>query len=88
MASPIARLWRDSAGGPILSPGANNVFANGFPVSLGGDLVQKHGKDEHSAATILTRSNKVFANNAGVCRMNDTATCGHSVISDSNVFAG
>ena len=88
MSMSIARLWIDSAGGPILSPGANNVFVNGFPASLMNDLVQGHGKDEHAGPHILIGSNTVFANGMPVCRMNDPATCGHSVITSSNVFAG
>jgi len=88
MASPIARLFTDSAGGVILAPGGGNVFVNGQPISVMGDIVQGHGEHAHSAPTILTGSSTVRAGGKGVVRTVDTATCGHDVISSSNVYAG
>lgn len=88
MSSPIAKLFTDTAGSTILAPGARNVFVNGFPASLMGDIVQGHGQGEHGGPSILIGSNNVFVNNTPVARLNDVATCGHTVITSSNVFAG
>jgi len=88
MSSPIARLYTDTAGGPIIAPGGSNVFVNGQQISVEGDIIQGHGEYEHSAPSILTGSSTVRVGGRGVTRMVDTTTCGHDIISSSNVYAG
>ena len=88
MSSPIAKLYTDTAGSTILSPGATNVFVNNSPVALMGDKAQGHGQGAHAGPSILTGSNNVFVNNKQVARLNDVSTCGHTVITSSNVTAG
>lgn len=40
----------DTAGGLIIGPGSQNVFVEGFKVSLKGDAITSHGKTPHSAS--------------------------------------
>ena len=88
MSLPAARLFSDAAGGQMFAGGSSTVFVNGLPLSLMGALVWGHGENEHAAPYIMFGSNTVFANNKPVCKMNDTATCGHTIISSSNTFIG
>ena len=88
MSSAAGRMFLDNAGGIMYAWGANTVFVNGMPLSLRGALVMGHGEHAHAGPHIMIGSNTVFANNRPVCRMGDSATCGHTVISSSNVFIG
>jgi len=53
----ITRVELDTAGGLIIGPGSQSVFANGLPVSLPGDIILPHtccgtpGCSHHCAAT-------------------------------------
>ena len=55
------RVGKDIAGGVILGPGEITVLVNGFPISLLGDAVARHGDDEHEAAVMVGASTNVLA---------------------------
>ena len=57
----ICRIETDTAGGLIIGPGSQNVFVEGDKVSLPGDAITNHGKDEHSAATTKAGQSTVTA---------------------------
>lgn len=90
----VARVGIDKTG---LSPealitggGQSKVYCNGYLVAVFGDNVAPHtvGKSTH-IATLNSSSNKMFVNGKGVCRLNDTATCGHYIITgSSDTFSG
>ena len=86
--SAAAIVGRSIAGGVIIGPGAPTVLVNGSPVSTLGDAVTPHGEPPHAAAKIITSSKTVFAQGKGIVRAGDKASCGHSVVSGSNVFVG
>ena len=46
----VSRVEIDTAGGLIIGPGSQNVFVEGFKVSLKGDAITSHGKTPHSAS--------------------------------------
>lgn len=83
----IGRAYTDFAGGKILN-GCQSVIVNDMPVARVGSNVADHGRDEHSAAKMITGSLSVMAENIAVCRTGDSASCGHPLISNSNVEAG
>ena len=83
-----AIVGKSVAGGVITGPGAPTVLVNGSPVSTLGDTVTPHGDPPHSSATIIKSSTTVFANGRGIVRAGDKASCGHSVVSGTNVFVG
>ena len=56
-----SRVGRDSAGGVIVGTGVPTVLVNGFPISLAGDRVAPHGKDEHQSASMTGGSTNVQA---------------------------
>lgn len=90
----VARVGIDKTG---LSPealitggGQSKVYCNGYLVAVFGDNVAPHtvGKSTH-IATLNSSSSKMFINGKGVCRVGDTATCGHYIISGSpNTYSG
>ena len=47
----VSRVEVDTAGGLIIGPGSQNVFVEGFKVSLHGDVITTHGLSPHAAAT-------------------------------------
>ncbi len=52
---PVARIGVDSAGGRIVGPGADGVFANGYRISLDKDNVIPHGTGKHRSAQVSPR---------------------------------
>lgn len=56
-----SRVLIDKAVGIVLGPGELTVLVNGFPISLRGDIVKKHGDDKHENAIMTGGSNNVFA---------------------------
>jgi len=83
----VSRVYQDTAGGTILG-GAGNVYVNGMPVALLYSPVAGHGKNEHGGPIMVQSSNTVRANNRGVVRRCDTASCGHPATGSGNVYAG
>lgn len=76
----------DVAGGPIIQ-GSPNVYVNGKHVARINDRVQGHGSGAHAAPVMAGGSSNVKANNIGVSRQGDPATCGHPASGSPNVFA-
>lgn len=82
----IGRVGADSAGGKIVS-GNMSVEINGLPVSIIGSKVAGHGNSPHSSPSMVVGSSSVIVGGIGVCRTGDSASCGHPLISSSNVEA-
>lgn len=83
----IARVGIDTAGGTILGGGQSTVFVNGALVAVLGDAVQGHGPGPHGSPVMIEASNNVFAENIGVCREGDEASCGDVATGSSDTFA-
>jgi uncharacterized Zn-binding protein involved in type VI secretion len=83
----VGRLGADSAGGTILT-GNPSVLVNGLQVAVIGSSVDGHGDSPHSSPRMTSGSQSVVAGGIGICRTGDNASCGHSLISGSNVEAG
>lgn len=86
MPKNIGRVKLDSAGGLLAKALIPNVFVNGLPIAVVGTPVTGHGKAPHSAPTMAKGSPNVRAGGIPVCGTGDVATCGHPLISTSNVF--
>lgn len=84
----ITRTSQDTAGGIVLPGGNSSVIVNGTPAAVIGSAVQGHGRNEHSAPKMVSGSGSVFASGLPVCRIGDTASCGHYATGSSNVSAG
>jgi uncharacterized Zn-binding protein involved in type VI secretion len=81
-----ARCNLDTVATGIIRQGANNlgtVRVNGFFLAIVTDDVDSHGSGSHANATLATGSSTVRAYGRAVCRLNDTATCGHIVNTSS-----
>lgn len=76
----------DVAGGADIQ-GSPNVSVENKPVVRIGDLIAGHGKPPHSSPVMVGGSGNVFANNIGVCRAGDSASCGHPTSGSGTVFA-
>ena len=76
----------DVAHGAIIQ-GSENVFVEGKPVVRIGDAVAGHGRGPHAGPTMAQGSGNVKANNIGVSRAGDIATCGHPASGSGTVFA-
>ena len=83
----IGRAYVDSAGGKIIT-GAPSVQINNAPAARLGSLVQDHGRFEHDHAQMIVGFNGVEVENLPVCTTGMKASCGHPLISNSNVEAG
>jgi uncharacterized Zn-binding protein involved in type VI secretion len=100
---PVARIFIDSAIGPIIGPGAigvgifGPVLVNGLPAALLGDSITPHppAPDVPTCAVSKIATGAfsppmaVLFNGRPVARMGDLTTCGHPIMSGAfNVFAG
>ena len=75
--------------GMLTTPLVPNVYVNGKPIAVVGTVVEPHApyKTPHDIVTMKTGSPNVIAGaNFSVCGTGDAATCGHLLISTSNVF--
>jgi uncharacterized Zn-binding protein involved in type VI secretion len=77
----------DSAGGKVIT-GSFSVKINNLPVVLVGSIIQDHGRNEHDAAKMIYGFKGVEVENIAVCMAGDIASCGHPLISNSNVEVG
>ena len=72
------------------APMVPNVTVNGAPIIVQTTPILPHGRGIHASPSnkMLTGSFNVFAgpNALPVCGSGDAATCGHVLISTSNVF--
>jgi hypothetical protein len=83
----IGRVGADFAGGVILN-GCASVTANDLPVVRLGSFVKDHGINEHNRATMATAIESVTAEDIPVCCSGCVATCGHPLVSSSDVEVG
>ena len=83
----VARVGRDSAGGPIIGGGNTRVFVEGTPAAVLGDAATGHGSDAHAAPVMVLGSQRVLAAGRPVCRRGDSASCGHVATGSTRVFA-
>jgi uncharacterized Zn-binding protein involved in type VI secretion len=83
----IGRVNADRAGGLLLT-GNPSVEINGLPAAVLGSLIQDHGRNEHDLAKMNVGFNGVLIGGLPVCRTGDVASCGHPLVSSSNVEAG
>ena len=86
MPKNVGRVTVDVAGGVLSAPLAPNVFVNGKPIAVVGTPITPHGKFPHSGAKMASGSPNVFAGGKPICGSTDLASCGHSLVSTSNVF--
>lgn len=98
---PVARIFLDSAIGPIMGPGATTfmgpVLVNALPVALMGDMIAPHPPAPEVPTCAVSRivtgafapPTVVLACGRPVARFGDLTSCGHPIMSGSfNVFAG
>lgn len=84
----VCRANKDKAGGTILV-GSSTVTIDGFPVALEGDVIQKHGNNEHEDAKVVGGTSKFIVDGKRVCISGiSKGTCGHVAVSDSSVSIG
>lgn len=83
----IGRAYSDTAGGKIVT-GSSSVQVNDLPVVRLGSIVQDHGRGKHDSAKMAVGVNSVLVEDLPVCVTGNPATCGHPLISNSNVEAG
>jgi uncharacterized Zn-binding protein involved in type VI secretion len=86
MPKNVGRVTVDVAGGVLSTPLVPNVFVNGKPIAVVGTLITPHGKNPHAAAKMASGSPNVSAGGRPVCGNTDIASCGHPLVSTSNVF--
>ena len=83
----VSRVNLDTAGGLIVGNLAPTVYVETYNVVVIGAAVQPHGAAPHNNAVMVGGSTTVFANNIGVCRVGDLASCGHAATGSTTVFA-
>ncbi len=84
----VTRCFIDSAGGVVLGGSNTTVVVNGVPGSVITTPISSHGEGKHSTATMVGASTSVFFSGLPVCRVGDSASCGHVATGSSDVFAG
>lgn len=84
---PVGRVGKDLAGGLLATPVYPNVTVNGFPIAVVTTKVAPHGGGPHAASVMVTGSPNVFVGAARhpVCSAADLSSCGHPLVSTSNV---
>jgi uncharacterized Zn-binding protein involved in type VI secretion len=87
MPGNVARCGVDTAGGLINAPATlRTVRVNGAPIACVGDTVVGHGTGAHAAPVLAIQTSRtVLANGIPVVISGDLASCGHPVVSSSNV---
>lgn len=83
----VGLVYKDTAGGRLLT-GSSSVYVNDLPVVVLGSLVEDHGLDEHDNAKMAVGYFGVQFDNKPICTAGMKATCGHPLISNSNVEVG
>ena len=86
MPKSVGRVKLDTAGGLLTTPLVPNVFVNGMPIAVVGTVIAYHGRSPHDVSKMAIGSGNVYAGGLPVCGSGDLATCGHPLISSSNVF--
>lgn len=74
----VSRVEVDTAGGLIIGPGSQNVYVEGFKVSLIGDAITTHGKTPHSSALTSLGLSLNTTTTAGTGFAGDTISTGEA----------
>lgn len=72
----------DPCGGLIIAT-AVATKVNSKRIARLGDAITSHGVGPHAAATLVTASSTFFAEGIRVCRVGDSASCGHTITAGS-----
>lgn len=86
MARSVGRVGVDTAGGVLTSPLVPNVYVNGAPIAVEFTPVAPHGKGPHGGSFMTHGTSTVIAGGQYVSATGDIASCGHPLLSSSNVF--
>ena len=84
----ITRCFTDNAGGVVLGGSNSTVSVNGVPGAVITTPISGHGDGPHAAPWMAGASTSVYFSGLPVCRVGDTASCGHIATGSSDVFAG
>lgn len=86
----VGRCGVDLVGGaPLLNPPKNTrVFVNGKPIAVVGTTGTPHGKAPHNVPKMMQGNLRVRAGGLAVCANTHASSCGHQLVSSSNVFVG
>jgi uncharacterized Zn-binding protein involved in type VI secretion len=82
----VAREGVDICGGVIQPSGSTGFKVSGSPVAVVGDAIAPHGLSPHSAATLISGSGTFTFGGKKVCRVGDSASCGHTISTGSSTF--
>lgn len=74
----VSVLMKNSAGAPIIGPGAVPWNLEGSPISLLGDAVTGHGEPPHSGPTMVQGSSWFTIDGIPVVCAGCLASCGHA----------
>lgn len=72
----------------LTPPTLPRVYVNGAPIAVVETAVTPHGKGIHTVSVMKQGSVRVFAGGVPVCANGHLASCGHPLVSTSNVFVG
>jgi uncharacterized Zn-binding protein involved in type VI secretion len=84
----VGNAFISKVGGGAVLTGYPSVLVNDLPIVVVGSVIADHGRNEHSSAKMIVGYPSVLAGDIQICRLGDNASCGHSLISSSNVEAG
>lgn len=84
----VGIAFASTVGGGTVLTGYPSVLANDLPIVVVGSVIADHGRNEHSSAKMIVGYPSVLAGDIPICRLGDNASCGHPLISGSNVEAG
>jgi uncharacterized Zn-binding protein involved in type VI secretion len=77
----------NASGGIVNSSVQSKLLINGIPVVVIGDKVHSHdpySSPHDGTSTMNVGSSKVFVDGKAVCRVGDSATCGHTLASGNS----
>ncbi len=84
----ITGCFTDSAGGVVLGGSNTTVLVNGVPGAVITTPITPHGDGSHATPQMVGSSTSVFFSGLPVCRVGDSASCGHQATGSSDVIAG
>lgn len=87
MGVPIATGISMAGGGQVIAT-ALNVFINGIPVALLGDLIMPHGIGLHASSMIVTGTPNVFINGRPIATLISQTTCSDTIITNQYTVFG
>lgn len=77
---PAVGLNGDTVGGAPVSGTTLRTLIHGKKPVRFGDVVPSHGTGPHASATMNQASNTLRFEGVRVCRIGDSATCGHVLV--------